>query len=108
MSMPYETLLAELDSKIAVITLNRPNRRNALSLKALTELIACLDEVGQDKTIQVVILAAAGPAYSAGHDLTEMTGRSVGEYREIFDVCTNLMTKIQSIPQPVIAEVQGI
>jgi enoyl-CoA hydratase/carnithine racemase len=58
--------------------------------------------------VRVVILAAAGNVFSSGHDLSEMTGRTLDEYREIFDVCTQLMTRIQSIPQPVIAEVQGI
>src|SRR5207302_11439623 len=58
--------------------------------------------------IRVVILAAAGKVFCSGHDLSEMTGRNVVEYRHIFDVCTRLMEKIQSIPQPVIAEVQGL
>src|SRR5207244_5979221 len=57
---------------------------------------------------RVVILAAAGKVFSSGHDLSEMVGRDVNEYREIFDVCTELMEKIQSIPQPVIAQVQGV
>ena len=55
-----------------------------------------------------MILAAAGKVFCSGHDLSEMTGRDINEYRRIFDVCTELMTKIQAIPQPVIAEVQGI
>src|SRR5207302_10321715 len=58
--------------------------------------------------IRVVILAAAGKVFCSGHDLSEMTARNVVEYRHIFDVCTRLMEKIQSIPQPVIAEVQGL
>ena len=58
--------------------------------------------------MRTVILAAEGRVFSSGHDLSEMVGRTVGEYRRIFDVCANLMTKVQSIPQPVIAEVQGI
>ena len=57
---------------------------------------------------RAVIIASTGKAFSAGHDLSEMLGRSVADYRRIFDVCTELMTKIQSIPQPVIAQVQGI
>jgi enoyl-CoA hydratase/carnithine racemase len=58
--------------------------------------------------VRVVILAAAGKVFSSGHDLSEMVGRDLGEYRRLFDVCAELMTKLQSIPQPVIAEVQGI
>ena len=55
-----------------------------------------------------MILAAAGKVFCSGHDLGQMTGRDITEYRRIFDVCTELMQKLQSIPQPVIAEVQGI
>jgi len=90
---------------IATVTLNRPDRRNALSLGLMRELMACLDELGGAR---VVILAAAGKVFSSGHDLTELTGRELDDYREIFDVCTQLMSKIQAIPQPVIAQVQGI
>jgi enoyl-CoA hydratase/carnithine racemase len=74
----------------------------------MLELIRCLDEIGRDREIRAVILAAAGKVFCSGHDLGEMTGRDINEYRQIFDVCTELMTKLQSIPQPVIAEVQGI
>ena len=93
---------------IAVITLNRPQRRNALSLELMRELIECLDEVGSNRALRVVLLRAAGKVFSSGHDLSEMVGRDINEYREVFDVCTELMTRLQSIPQPVIAEVQGV
>ncbi len=104
------TVLTEFDTsaRIATVTLNRPEKRNALSLALMTELIEVLREIGDRRDISVVILAGAGPAFSAGHDLGEMTGRSVEEYREIFDRCCELMETIQSIPQPVIAQVQGI
>ena len=92
----------------AVLTLNRPERRNALSLALMQELIAALDEIGRAREARAVILAAAGKVFCSGHDLSEMTGRNINEYREIFNVCTELMTKVQSIPQPVIAEVQGV
>jgi enoyl-CoA hydratase/carnithine racemase len=106
--MPYENLLYSCEANVAIVTLNRPERRNALSLALMTELIECLDSISQNAAIRAVILAASGKVFSAGHDLSEMTGRNVGDYRRIFDVCTQLMTKIQSIPQPVIAEVQGV
>jgi enoyl-CoA hydratase/carnithine racemase len=106
--MLYEDLMLEVQDAVAVVTLNRPNRRNALSLRLMLELIGCLEEIRENHTIQAVILAAAGNAYSSGHDLSELTDGSVNDYREIFDVCCQLMMKIQSIPQPVIAEVQGI
>ena len=101
-------LLRELDAGTAIVTLNRPDRRNALSLALMRELFAAFDEIGRNRDVRVVILAAAGNVFSSGHDLSEMTGRTLDEYREIFDVCTQLMTRIQSIPQPVIAEVQGV
>src|SRR5262249_50629233 len=63
---------------------------------------------GASREIRAVILAAAGKVFSSGHDLSEMVGRNINEYRKVFDICTELMTRIQSIPQPVIAEVQGI
>ena len=106
--MPYQDLIVEREEGVGVITLNRPTRRNALSLGLMTELIACLEEMGQDRTIRAVILAAAGPAFCSGHDLSETVGRDINENRRLFDVCTVLMEKLQSIPQPVIAEVQGI
>lgn len=106
--MPYEDLSLDFENTTAVITLNRPNRRNALSLNLMLELIDCLDQIERNSAVHAVILAAAGRVYSSGHDLSELVGRTVGEYRRIFDVCSELMLKIQSIPQPVVAEVQGI
>ena len=106
--MPSHQLLVELDGTTAIVTLNRPQQRNALSLELMQELIACLSEIENNPGVRAIILAAAGPAYCSGHDLREMVGCSIDEYRHIFDVCTELMQKIQSIPQPVIAEVQGI
>ena len=96
------------EASVAILTLNRPERRNALSLELMLDLIAALDQIGRERELRAVILAAAGKVFSSGHDLSQMTGREINEYRRIFDVCTELMQKIQSIPQPVIAEVQGI
>jgi enoyl-CoA hydratase/carnithine racemase len=106
--MSYQHLLRSTEGQLGIITLNRPDRRNALSLDLMLELIDCLDEIGVDTAIRAIILAARGKAFSSGHDLSEMVGRTVNDYRRIFDVCTELMNKIQSIPQPVIAQVQGI
>jgi len=92
----------------AIVTLNRPERRNALSLELMQDLIAALDEIGRNREIRAVILAASGKVFCSGHDLGQMTGRDINEYRQIFDVCSDLMQKVQSIPQPVIAQVQGI
>src|SRR6266852_5603240 len=107
-SMSYENICFEREHDLAVVTLNRPNRRNALSLELMLELLDCLERIGRDNELRAVILAAAGKVFSSGHDLSEMVGKDITEYRRTFDVCCDLMTKIQSIPQPVIAEVQGV
>jgi enoyl-CoA hydratase/carnithine racemase len=106
--MSYESICFASEGNIALVTLNRPQRRNALSLALMHELIDGLSEIGSRRDLRAVILSAAGSVFSAGHDLSEMVGREMSEYRKLFDVCTELMEKLQSIPQPVIAEVQGI
>jgi enoyl-CoA hydratase/carnithine racemase len=106
--MAYSFLKLDMQGAIAVITLNRPERRNALSLSLMRELTACLEEIGLNHAVQVIILASEGKVFSSGHDLNEMIGRSIGDYREIFDACCQLMLKLRDIPQPVIAEVQGM
>jgi enoyl-CoA hydratase/carnithine racemase len=105
---PYNSILVEAADGIGVVTLNRAEKRNALSLEVMRELIAAFEAIGADRTVKVVILRGLGPAFSAGHDLREMLQRSVEEYRTTFDVCVRLMETIQAIPQPVIAEVAGI
>lgn len=102
------TVKRERDGAVAVLTLNRPEKRNALSLETMRELIAALREVEGDTGVQAVILAAEGKVFSSGHDLSEMVGRRVTDYGELFAVCTELMALVQSIPQPVIARVQGL
>ncbi len=90
----------------AILTLNHPARRNALSLEMMSELKAALESLPAQT--RAVILAAQGAVYCSGHDLREMRGGAREEYEELFEVCTNLMQTVQAIPQPVIAEVQGI
>jgi enoyl-CoA hydratase/carnithine racemase len=106
--MSCENILFNTDGPVGVVTMNRPNRRNALSLELMQELTQCLDVIGRNREIRAVILAAEGKVFSSGHDLSQMVGRDINDYRQIFDVCVDLMEKIQAIPQPVIAEVQGI
>ncbi|HEX3466118.1 MAG TPA: enoyl-CoA hydratase [Candidatus Elarobacter sp.] len=106
---PYRYILVETaEDGIATVTLNRPEKRNALSLDVMRELIAAFEAIGADRSAKVVILRGLGPAFSAGHDLREMLERSVAEYRLVFDTCVRLMEALQSIPQPVIAEIAGI
>lgn len=106
--MPYQHILFESDGPVALVTLNRPQRRNALSLGLMTELLDCLSMIGRERAFRVVVLRAAGKVFSSGHDLSEMVGRDINDYRQLFDVCSELMMRVQSIPQPVVAEVQGI
>ncbi len=103
----YQNLKVERQGAVARVMLNRPSRRNALSLDLMRELIEYFSATTRDPEVHAVILGAEGNVFCAGHDLAEMVGKNINEYRHIFDMCTELMTKIQSIPQPVIAEVQG-
>src|SRR5437660_666106 len=93
---------------IARLTLNRPDKRNALSLELMERLTCTLEEIGERKDVAVIILAANGSVFSSGHDLSELIDRSLREYQRIFDQCTELMRTIQRIPQPVIAMVRGV
>ena len=104
----YEHILYEGDGAVALITMNRPKKRNALSLDHMRELTSCLKAIGEAREAQVVILRGAGPSFCAGHDLSEMIGRDPAFYRGLFDVCCELMETIQAIPQPVIAQVHGV
>lgn len=103
-----EHLLVRIDSAAARITLNRPDKRNALSLALMEELIAAIEEVAALAEVRVIVIEGAGPAFSAGHDLGEMVGREPAFYDRLFDVCTVLMETIHRVPQPVIAKVHGI
>jgi enoyl-CoA hydratase/carnithine racemase len=104
--MAYENILVEHDGAIATVTMNRPDKRNALSTSMMEELTHALNALGQDKqSVSVVILAANGPVFSAGHDLRELVDGDIDAYRHVFDVCNTLMGAVQSIPQPVIARV---
>lgn len=100
-----DLVLTHRDGPVVTLTLNRPDRRNPLSLAMIDALRASLDGAGD---AGIVVIAAEGPAFSAGHDLREMTGRDSAFYRSLFDACTALMQEIHRHPAPVIAQVQGI
>jgi enoyl-CoA hydratase/carnithine racemase len=104
---PDASVLVEHDGAIAFVTLNRPAKRNALSLELMRELQSALRQIDDSSTIQVVILRANGPVFSAGHDLSELVDRDEQSYRVIFDTCVSMMETVQAIRQPVIAAVQG-
>src|SRR5262249_53336148 len=103
-----ESLLVRVEAPAATITLNRAEKRNALSLALMRELTAALEEVSAVPAVRAIVIEGAGPAFSAGHDLSEMVGREATFYEELFDVCTVLMETIHRVPQPVVAKVHGI
>src|SRR5690349_3546929 len=98
----------DITERIATLTLDRPDKRNALSLELMERLTCALDDIGRRSDVAVVILAASGSVFSSGHDLSELIDRSTREYQQIFDQCVDLMTTVQRIPQPVIAMVRGV
>jgi enoyl-CoA hydratase/carnithine racemase len=93
---------------IATLTLDRPERRNALSMELMQELTCTFEDIGQRTDVSAIILQASGPVFSSGHDLSELIDRSPREYQAIFEQCTRMMSTIQRIPQPVIARVRGV
>ena len=107
-SIDYRNLIVSTDEPPARITLNRPEKRNALSLELMHELIAALRAVSARPETRAIVIEAAGPAFSAGHDLSEMIGREQPFLDELFATCTELMQTIHELPQPVIAKVHGV
>jgi len=103
-------LLKNLNNNgVCTLTLNRPDARNALSDAMLAELQAALDAVATDAAVRVVVIAANGPAFCAGHDLREVAQKQgLDDYRDLFNSCSDMMTAIVRLPKPVIAQVDGI
>jgi enoyl-CoA hydratase/carnithine racemase len=106
--MAYQEILFATDGPIAILTLNSPKTINALSKRMIAEMIDALTSLAADETIKVIIIRAAGNNFCAGHNLSEMVDGGAKEYKFIFDQCTKMMQLIHDIPQPVIAQVQGI
>jgi enoyl-CoA hydratase/carnithine racemase len=101
------TVLVREDGPAVRLTLNRPEKRNALSFELMTDLLAALRRASAEPQVRVIVIEAAGPAFSAGHDLSEMIDRDVPFFQRLFDLCTELMETIHKLPQPVIARVHG-
>jgi enoyl-CoA hydratase/carnithine racemase len=104
----YRNLRVTSQGPAARIVLNRPEKRNALSLDLMGEVLDALREVSQQYGTRAIVIEGEGPAFSAGHDLSEMIGREEAFLRELFDRCTVMMQAIHEVPQPVIAKVHGI
>lgn len=104
----YQSLRVTNQGPAARIVMDRPEKRNALSMELIDEMIAALREIASQPAARAIVIEGAGPAFSAGHDLSEMIGREEAFLRELFDRCTVMMETIHDVPQPVIAKVHGI
>ena len=106
--MEYQDIQVQIDGHIVTLLLNRPEKRNALSRNTLEEMIHALKDLALNQEVRVVILRGNGPVFSAGHDLKELGGGDLQDYRDIFAACMQMMLLLHDIPQPVIAAVDGI
>lgn len=106
--MDYKEIIFEKTNAIAIVTLNTPEKINALSLKKIEEITHALEKISTDETVKVLIVKASGNHFCAGHDLSELVDQGTREYKQVFDQCTKMMMLLHEIPQPVICAVQGI
>jgi enoyl-CoA hydratase/carnithine racemase len=105
--MGFEHILVERSGNFATVTMNRPQKRNSLSQDHMRELIRAFSELGDSDALGIV-LAGNGPVFSAGHDLAEVADHDLSGVRALLVTCTELMTLIQQVPQPVVARVHGL
>ncbi len=105
--MGFEHILVDRSGDFATITMNRPQRRNALSLDHMRELIAAFAEVGGSDALGIV-LAGNGPVFSAGHDFADVVDADLTGVRTLLNTCAELMNLMQQVPQPVVARVHGL
>ena len=103
-----DAVRTEVDGVVGQVVLTAARRRNPLSVATMRAVTAGLRDVSAREGVRVVVVAAEGPAFSAGHDLSEMVDRTLAEEREVFAVCTEMMRAVHEVPQPVIAAVQGM
>jgi enoyl-CoA hydratase/carnithine racemase len=109
MAMNTPVLLEESDRGVLRLTLNRPDARNALSVALMSALLEALARAAMDPQARVIVIAGAGPAFCAGHDLRELrTDQQRETYERVFAQCSELMLAIVRLPKPVIAEVHGV
>ena len=101
-------VIYEISEGIGFLTLNNPEKRNPLSMEVLELLKRYLEQIGQDAKVKVVVLRSSGPVFSCGHALNELVGGDEESYAGIFAACTRVMEAIRLLPQPVIAQVQGL
>ena len=101
-------VLVERDDDLGIVTMNRPDRRNALSEAHLRELVDEVQALAADPGVRAIVIAANGVVFSSGHDMREMVERDQAAMEGLLGLCATLMRTLQSIPQPVVAAVQGV
>lgn len=106
--MEYKHILYEERERIGVLTLNEPEKRNALGIEFEREITACLKDAAERKNAKVIIIKAAGEVFCSGHDRTEILRQDLNDVRRLFQTSIEMMMLLRAIPQPVIAQVQGI
>lgn len=106
--MEFQNILYEKSDTVGIVTLNRPARQNALSIALLEEMNRCLAAVAESREVKALVIRAAGRNFCAGHDLGDLAGREIPVHNRMFAICSEMMLRLQRMPQPVIAQVQGI
>ena len=106
--MTWQHVLVAIDDDLGIVTMNRPERRNALSEAHLRELMVAVEQVSSDPAVRAIVVAANGPVFSSGHDLTDMVARDLAAMEALLGACATLMRTLQTLPQPVVAAVQGV
>jgi len=104
----FQNLILKEEAPVATIRLNRPEKRNALSMALMQEVVNALRQASSNAETRVIVIEAAGVAFSAGHDLGEMVGREGVFYQRLFDLCSQMVELLHQVPQPVIAKIHGV
>src|SRR5260370_7968397 len=106
--MEFQNLILKEEGPVATIRLNRPEKRNALSMVLMQEVMTALRQTSSNAAMRVIVIEAAGVAFSAGHDLGEMVGREGAFYQHLFDVCSQMMETLHEVPHPVTANAHAL
>ena len=106
--MNHRNLAYEKTRGIAIVRLNRPDKRNAMSMDFIQEMIEVLESIKEDEEVRVVVIRSEGAVFSSGHDMSEMIGKRAMFYEALFETCWTMMGLIRDLPQLVIAQVQGL
>ena len=106
--MSYQHILYEEKERIGILTLNRPEKRNALGREAELEMMDCFTRASEEKKVRVIILKGNGPIFCSGHDRLEVLNQPINNVRALFQTCIDMYGLMHAIPQPIIAQVHGI